>query len=211
MRAKTTRRGLARLACLAFALVLAVGAGLSLAGCKQAEEQLIRAGLTQSLDALKNPSRESLEPYVSQLGQDGVSRLEGYGIDVYDLAAHVLKGFDYQLGDVSVDGDTATAAVHVRGRDLAPALEATWSGFSSGEGMAELVSTYQDGGEVAMAKKLLSRFYENLDASDAQVEGDVTLDLVKGEDGWQPTKDDAQKVADVLFGNIDLSSLESLV
>lgn len=211
MRSRVTRRSLARIVCAALVLVLFAGTGLLLAGCSKAEEQLIRVGVSQSLDALKNPSRESLEPYVSQLEQDGVSRLEGYGIDVYDLAAHVLRGFDYQLGDVRVSGDTATVEVHVKGKDLASALEATWSAYSAGDGMSALVSTYQSGGEAAVARELLSRFYEQLDASNEQVEGDVTLDLEKGESGWQPTKDDAQRVADVLFGNIDLSSLESLV
>ena len=108
-------RSLRLLACSLVA-VLAVACGLVLGGCSgESPEKVIREDLTAKLDQIKNVDDEAIEDL---LGATDTSAFEQLGVDPTDFMKAFLGGFDYTIGDVVVDGDTATASVSVTCKSL---------------------------------------------------------------------------------------------
>lgn len=93
------------LAALCCSLVFASAA---LTACGPDHEQAIRDALTQELDTIKNLD----EGFINEIAsQDEVATLQEFGIDPNEFFKSYLSGFDYSIGDVTVDGETATATV----------------------------------------------------------------------------------------------------
>lgn len=90
---------------LVFSALLCAGA---LASCGQDNEQLIRDSLTEELDSIKNLD----QTYIDELSSEAsMQDLEEFGIDPDEFFKSYLSGFDYEIQDVNVDGDTASATV----------------------------------------------------------------------------------------------------
>ena len=86
------------LAALCCSLVFASAA---LTACGPDHEQAIRDALTQELDTIKNLD----EGFINEIAsQDEVANPN-------EFFKSYLSGFDYSIGDVTVDGETATATV----------------------------------------------------------------------------------------------------
>ena len=105
------KRGTIRALVASLAVVVAVSCGVVLGGCSSANpEQAIRDDLTATLDEVKNVDDATIEEL---MGSVDTSQLEPYGIDGTEFARSLLDGFDYSIGDITVDGDTATAQVSI--------------------------------------------------------------------------------------------------
>lgn len=70
-------------------------------------EDLIRDDLTEQFDALKNGDDE----FIDALEDSAGSEFETLGIDPAEYASAYLEGFDYEIGDITVEDSTATAHV----------------------------------------------------------------------------------------------------
>ena len=77
------------------------------------DERNVRDAVTRMLDAIKNPSREGMEPYLSNLDSNTKAQLDAYGIDMYDFIEHIFKHFDYAIDDVQIDGNNATVKLTI--------------------------------------------------------------------------------------------------
>lgn len=83
---------------------------LMLVGCGPSDEQRVTDIVTQELDAVKSCDGQLVD---SLLPEDARAVLTNVGIDSGQFIQSALQGFEYSIGDVSVDKDTATVNVSV--------------------------------------------------------------------------------------------------
>lgn len=100
----------------------AMAVALVACGSDNSDEAVIREGLTEELDSIKNYDTEEMEEVFSYLGLS----LEDYGISVTEICDTWLNSFDYSIDDVTVDGEEATATVTISCIPLINAMYA-WS------------------------------------------------------------------------------------
>lgn len=189
------------------ACVLSLGVAGGLSACGGNAEQVIRDGIDSELSAFKNPTKENLSKYVDE-DSSSISQIKSLGVDPYEFLGHVFDKFDYEIGDIKVDGDTATAVVTVKNVDVASALEETSDYFKSSDNAAELMEIYQSDGETGLYKKFFSQFYEFVDAKEDTVSTDVTIHLTKKDNTWSIDDDSITDLVKGAYGGADLSSLE---
>lgn len=81
-----------------------------MAGCNSgpSDEEVIRQSLTEELDQIKNMDDEFINAMATDMDVD---ELATYGIDGVEFMKTYLDGFDYKIGDITVDGNKATAQV----------------------------------------------------------------------------------------------------
>lgn len=144
-------------ACAAVAAAMAFGA-LSLAGCDAESEAVgsLQGGSESNLineeEFLKQQIEEGLSAEIEGLLGDEdqladaimnttLSDLAGYGIDGVEFVQDYLGNLDYNIGDINVNGETATVAVTLNFKSLAD-LAATVGGdlvdFAAGLNLEDL-------------------------------------------------------------------------
>lgn len=73
--------------------------------CAPNPEEMIREAITKEFDTYKNMDDSVLQEIASSAESQGLGDL---GIDNMEFANIVLDGFDYNIDDITVDGDHAT-------------------------------------------------------------------------------------------------------
>ena len=188
-------------------IILAVGVSFTLAACgsQSSDEQLIKTELSKVLDAFKNPTEESLSPY---MGDVDSSALEAYGIDIVEMMQHLFKHFDYSIDSVTVDGDKATAKLTVENIDTQKVItEASAALTSDQEFMAKAQEAYVSGGEKAMYKLIFDEMYAAIDAETDTVKGETEITLTKTNGQWDVDEDSMTDFISKVYGGLDMSSL----
>ncbi|MDR1014373.1 MAG: hypothetical protein LBL86_05270 [Coriobacteriales bacterium] len=133
---KTLATKALRALALSAILVMGLVMGMGLIGCAANNEQVIRDGLTESLDEFKDPTSEPWQEMVDVQG----GQLESVGIDPSELVSTWIDGFDYSIGAVTVTGDTATVELSITCKQLSPAITAATDALMADESIAELSS-----------------------------------------------------------------------
>ena len=99
-----------RAVCVA-AIAIAVGfLLLSLTGCGPSNEERIEQAISQPLEAIKAKDEATL---ASLLSDDAKQQISDMGIDPTTYISAFLDGFDYALGPIDIDKDTATVDVTI--------------------------------------------------------------------------------------------------
>ena len=192
-----------RLVALVFAAVLALGM-FAVAGCSSNnDEQVIRDGIAKELDVFKNPTQEALQPYMDQLDSTQMQQLEAYGIDLVEFLQHALGKFDYEIGDITVDGDKATAALTVTNIDVATITNDTMSKLQSDP---EITKKVQDiianGGNQKDAMAVVFGYlYDALDNATETVTTDTEITLTKDGNVWNVDQDSMSGLLTGIYGN----------
>ena len=102
-------------------LALALACALALAGCGGgggAEATEIKETIESELDELKNGKGDGYDLAKDTLTGYAGGTLDWMGLSADDLMKSYLKGFDYEVGDVSVTGTSATAKVTLKCRSV---------------------------------------------------------------------------------------------
>lgn len=166
------------------------------------DERNVRDAVTRMLDAIKNPSREGMEPYLSNLDSNTKAQLDAYGIDMYDFIEHIFKHFDYAIDDVQIDGNNATVKLTITNADLMRALMS---------GSRELQSLDQDtlqqlsnDGEKAIMQKYMELFYASIDDEENLTTTESELKLVKSGGVWKVDESSAKSFSHSMYGNVNL-------
>lgn len=95
---------------LAPLMAVLVACVVLLSGCGgPSVEELITNDLTSQFDEIKNGG----DDFLSGLEQASGDEFEQLGIDPKEYAKSYLEGFDYEIGDVTVDEDKGTATAEV--------------------------------------------------------------------------------------------------
>ena len=87
---------------------IAIAAGfllLALTGCGPSNEERIEQAVSQPLEAIKAKDEVTL---TSLLSDDAKQQFSDIGIDPISYISAYLDGFDYALGPINIDKDTAT-------------------------------------------------------------------------------------------------------
>lgn len=110
------RKKLAPAAVAAVLLALVLG----LMGCSRGptDEEVIRQGVTEELEAVKAGDDELIASVEEGAGED----LKTLGLDAHEFMSAYLDGFDYSVGDVKVDGDSATVHLSITCRSMGDAM-----------------------------------------------------------------------------------------
>lgn len=169
-------------ACLAFSAV-------ALAGCgqKESDEDQIRDVVSQDLDQIKNLSDATVNEITSDVSDDNKAIFEMVGLDMDEFIKAFFDGFDYEITDVSVDGDTATATVVCTMRPVSEMQSAWQDSISkiSGNDPTEIGQALMDG----------------IDSVQPSETDPITLGLHKDSDGNWAIDDDVESTfANALFG-----------
>jgi len=102
--------------------VLAAILGMTIVGCSgKSSEDVIREGVTQQLEEVKDFDDETIKSLSSATAVD----LSEWGIDIEEFCRTWLSDYDYKVEDVVVDGDDATVKVSITNKSLGDALT-TW-------------------------------------------------------------------------------------
>lgn len=151
------------------AAIVGIIFAIGLVGCGDSGDAESKAaiadGVTDGLEQLKSGSGEAVDLAKETLNSYVGSQLEDMGISDDELISTYLQDFDYEVGDVTVTGSSATVHVTLTCRSVADVAK-------------EFVSQSR-GLNDEEAGKVLMQCVEN--ASPAQSEADVYVQ--KGADG----------------------------
>ena len=192
------------------AIVLALGVGLGLAGCGggNSDEALVRAAIENMMDAFKNPTKESLEPYMKEVDQSTLDQLDEYGVDIYDMLGHFFKHFEYTINDVTIDGDTGTASLSVTNADIEKAVQESTNGLMEDEEFVEeFRNLYTSGDEKGAYKLIFDKMFAAIDASEETVTTDIEVKLTKKDGQWDIDDSSVNEFVSAMYGGMDLSNL----
>lgn len=199
------RLGFVRVFAVLVAGMVSLGLSLGLAGCGEKtsnEDEIIRQAVVETMDIFKNPTREALEEAVGE-SDSSLEELEGYGIDLYEFMSHCFRNFDYSIGEISVDGDVATAQLTVTNANLQTAIEAVSDDVSNNYDEYLDVVLAEDG-ESQFMQLFFDKVYEQLDAMDDTVTNDVTLKLKKTDGSWDVDQSEIDTLVSAMFGGLEL-------
>ena len=101
---------------IAATLACALAFVLALVGCSSGptDADVIRQGIDEELSSIKSGDDELVSAVAEGAGED----LDQLGIDSAQFLSAYLDGFDYSIGDINVDGNTATVHLSVTCRSM---------------------------------------------------------------------------------------------
>jgi hypothetical protein len=120
-RRKTTERGdnMKKVALFATAALMGLALMFALTGCGANNEKVIRDGLTDELNELKDPNSTTVTEAAQGLSTDVITAW--------------LDGFDFEIGTIAIEGDTAEATVTITCKQIYPAVMAAQERILGGE------------------------------------------------------------------------------
>lgn len=131
--------------------------------------------------------------------------LERYGVSADEWRRHCLSHLEYEVGEASVEEDSATVPVTVTNASLAAALEAAGADFAAFAETSEAEDAYASGGRAALFSRLVEMVYEHLDANESPVTTTVGVTLTKDDDGsWVPEISGDRGFFSALYGGSDV-------
>lgn len=92
------------------AFSLSIFSVFALSACGPDPEELLRDAITQEFDAYKNMDDSIIAQIASQAEEAGLTEL---GVDNEEFANIVLDGFDYNIDNITVNGDSAVATISI--------------------------------------------------------------------------------------------------
>lgn len=193
-----------RIKTLALALVLALGM-VALVACgaqKGGAEAEIQEVLTSTLEEVRDPSDDTISTY---LDEDTIDSLDAYGIDAKEFWACLFSNLDYEIGDIKVDGDTATAELTIENTDLDAAFEVWEEDISSWITSSEAQDLYADEGEAGLMKYSFEQLMDTIEHGDIDVvSDDITVSLEKVDGEWAISEDSYDDLVNALFAGSEL-------
>ena len=203
------RTTIKKIATVLLACVMTIGLGVAIVGCSggQSDEQAIKAELDKELGMLKNPTEENLKTLLG----DNISQLDqikAMGVDPIELIQHMFAKFDYSVGDVKVDGDTATAKLTLTNVDIQSVMNDVQSNMTSdSEFMAKVTEAASSGDMTKVYPLVFEKMYAGIDASDKLVTSDVEMKLDKKDGQWTVNEDNMSDIVSSMYGGLDMSAL----
>ena len=190
-------------------VVLGLGPSLGLTACSaNNDEEEVRSAITTTLDAFKNPSEESLSPYLGTTDNETIAQLSASGVDLYDILAHLLSKFDYAVGEIAVDGDSATAEVTVTNVDLRKASETLQGEIADDpQFLANLIAKGAQKDAEGIYALILEKLYDAIDDTADTASANATLKLEKRDGAWTVDDDSISELVSKSFDGLDMDDL----
>ncbi|MDR2106773.1 MAG: hypothetical protein LBP24_05140 [Coriobacteriales bacterium] len=174
-----------KIALFALAALMGLALMLTATGCgasDAANEKLIRDGLTEEFNEVKDPDSALWAGVPAELPSD--------------IFNAWLGSYNFEIGEVKINGTTAEATVKVTGKQLLVALESAQDELLNGD-PAELEALTDDEFE----EKLYELIAAELDKLDT-VSTEIVLTYALVGDTWTPTNDteSSKKLEETLLG-----------
>lgn len=166
------------------ALVMA----LTLVGCGPSDEEAIKKAVDSEMGVIVNPDEETINTLAEEASAGSDGALSTMGIDSTELVKSWIDGFGYEVGEIAVDGDTATAAVNVTCKQLGPVMTTWQTNFEANvqnKGFTTMDEIYAYAGQTIM---------EELNAAQPTTT-EVTLELEKDGSNWVVSQGTANETA----------------
>ncbi len=178
--------GLKKMVAMVMIAAICAFVPLCISGCGPNDEQLIKESITKELDTLKAPTKESLQELMgSEIESNSAyQQISSYGVDYYDFMAHMLEHYDYKIGDINIDGDSATAEVTISNVDVYGISNQVTSNYMNSKSQYEFLSMYQSGGYAALYKDLFNQIEEAIDTATDIKDTEINITLTKYNDTW---------------------------
>lgn len=136
---------------------------------------------------------------------DTMGVLMAYGVDPEEWHRHCMANLSYQVGDVTAEGDSATASVTMTNASLSAAIDAAGADLTAYAQTQEAEDVYAQGGRAALFSHLVDSLYAHLDANESPVTSTVSVSLSKGDDGtWTPQVAGDEAFFSALYGGSDV-------
>lgn len=188
------RGGLVALATLVVALLL----GATLSGCGPSDEEAITQIIDNEMSVFVDVTDEEITVLADDLASVGGSTFNTMGIDTAELVRVWIDGFGYEVGPITVDGETATADVVVTCKQFGPAMMEWQDEFTenvSSQGFTSMSEVYSYAGQTIMEK------IQSVETTETT----VTLEFEKSGSDWVMTESSAQSVvSDAMIGDYSL-------
>ena len=186
------------------ALPLAAAAALT-CGCAN-QDAAVREAAAAAIDSLAAGEAFPNNDWYPLLPDERLSSLGSVHEPIYKVCTTALERMDYELGEVAVDGDTATVEVHVTAPDLFAALvraQEDVNAFALSEEGSREIAVREDINQQAryLCDWLLEYLSAHLADQDIEVlELSATAYLTRGEDGsWQLDFAENPELLEALF------------
>lgn len=166
------------------ALVMA----LTLVGCGPSDEEAIKKAVDSEMGVVVNPDEEMINTLAEEASAGSDGALTTMGIDSTELVKSWIDGFAYEVGEITVDGDTATAAVNVTCKQLGPVLTTWQANFETNvqsKNFTTMDEIYAYAGQTIM---------EELNGAQPTTT-EVTLELEKDGSNWVVSQGTANETA----------------
>lgn len=175
-------------------VALALAAVLSGCGGASDEEQITNA-IDAELGIMVDPSDETIADLVEEAGAAEGGSLDQLGIDGTELVKSWIDGFAYEVGDITVDGDTATAEVTITCKQLMVIINDWMDSFQdsvASQGFTTTDEIYAYAGETIM---------EDMGAAEP-VATTVTFSFEKDGSDWTfpDSAENEQALVDAMLG-----------
>ena len=179
-------------ACAA-AMLMAFGA-VALTGCGPSDEEIIREGVTEQLEAIKTLDPALLDELATGAG---TTEMAAYGIDPKEFVTSYLAGCDYRVDGITVDGDKAQASVVLTCKNL----KEFEKGFAEATQALASDETVANMTEAEITSKIGQIIMDTLGALQPAETAPITIGYELKDDTWMPDANAEQAVSNALFGN----------
>ncbi len=150
------------------------------------------------MDAITSANYAAASTYCISVDSAAMEVLSPEEEESERLATAIFSRLTYKLGDTSVSGDEAAVSLAVTAPSMAP-ITATVMGEMFAVALAMAFS--EDASEEMLNEMWIAKFQEKITAEDApMVTNEITITLIKTNDGWLIQMDDA--LANALTGNM---------
>lgn len=177
-----------KLALIVLAAIMSCTMLFALAGCGKSDEVIIKEGLTTELDAFKDPSSDMWKDITASEGPS----LEQVGLEMQAVIGAWTEGFSYEIGTITITGDSAVAEVRITCKQLMPVISATADALMSDEANVGLT-------EEELYAKYADAIMNNLKAADPQTTT-VTIPCTKSGNNWTEATGAETQYANALMG-----------
>lgn len=192
--------------------VLACCFAFGLSACGQNEAEAVRSVTEYCLSIPTTISPEKLE---GQFGNSGSSVLENFeelGLDFSEFASHMFANYDYTIGDITVDGNTATADVSITNINIKNAFQKVFDDLTDDQEWSKtILQTYagnQDETTAEFTKAIITKFSQTIDGSKDLTTTDMTIHLTKANNEWTIDESDEETLLAAMFGGTDMKAIE---
>lgn len=168
---------------------------LTLTACGPSDEDQAKEALDAQLSLLANPTDETISQLSSDMQMSDEGSFSTLNLDSTAFVKSWLSGFVYEIGDVTVDGNTAKASTSVTCKQLYVVVT-SWTESFEADALSQNFNSIDD--VYAYAGKT---FMDAIDGASPQTT-QVTFTLQKDGGNWTfaDNSDNNQALADALLG-----------
>ena len=201
------KKYLARIAACTAAAVLVLGLGLMSTGCSQEAEtpsdpaSLVKEELTKGFDQVKNELANIDSATLNAMfDSDDLAQFEAMGLDGAEFVKGLLDGFDYEIGDITINGDKAEAAVTLKMKDLKE-----WMGYVE-SGAVELAMNNPNITQDELMSKMGPLMMDALDQVQGMADIPITVEATETNGEWVVDSDAlSQEVSTAMMNSLTAS------